>query len=131
MAGLASERERIERRLQVVETEAEVLRKQLALLDEAMALEGRKPADVQVRPRRSNPPRSEVVAVVIAAAERAGRPITRQEAMTAVTAAGMTIEGARPVEVLATMLWRERDKVAKSADGYWPADKKLPARRGK
>ncbi len=122
MAGLKSERDRIVKRLEGLEAQVQVLRKQLALIDEAMSLEdGSAPA----RTRPSNPPRDTVVAIVIDAAKKAGRPITRQEAMAAVTDAGLTIEGARPIEVLATMLWRERAKVAKTAEGYWPAD--LPA----
>lgn len=68
--------------------------------------------------------------VVIGAAKKAGRPISRQEALEAVRQAGLTIEVARPVEVLATMLWRAANegKVAMLKDGYWPADSKPPKR---
>lgn len=125
MAGLKSERDRIVKRLEGLEAQVQVLRKQLALIDEAMALEDGVAISAPARARPNNPPRDTVVAIVIDAAKKAGRPITRQEAMAAVTDAGLTIEGARPIEVLATMLWREREKVAKTAEGYWPAD--LPA----
>ncbi|HEV2517157.1 MAG TPA: hypothetical protein VGV07_18025 [Devosia sp.] len=126
MAGLSDARARIIKRLEAIEAEAAVLRKQLDLLDQALALEELRPASEPTRKRPANPPRERIVAIVIDAALKAGRPISRQEAMEAVTDAGLTIEGARPVEVLATMLWRERETVAKSDAGYWPADKPLP-----
>ena len=130
MAGLKDARDRIVQRLAALEAEASVLRHQLDLLDKAIDLEADLPVREKGRQRRpTNPPRSEVVDVVTKAAIAAGRPITRQEAMAAVTEAGLTITGARPVEVLATMLWRERAKVSKTDAGFWPADRPLPKKR--
>lgn len=127
MAGLSDARTRIVQRLEAIEAEASVLRRQLVLLDEALALEKQRPISDQAgRKRPTNPPREQIVSIVVEAAVKAGRPLSRQEAMEAVTAAGLTIEGARPVEVLATMLWREKDHIVKLPEGYWPADKPLP-----
>lgn len=126
MPDLSDARTRILKRLHAIETEAEVLRKQLDLLDQALALEEQRPANETARRRPTNPPRAQLVSIVGEAAVKAGRPISRQEALAAVTQAGLTIEGARPIEVLATALWREKEHITKLPEGYWPADKPLP-----
>lgn len=127
-------------RLRVLEEEAAALRGQLRALDTALELarrlEGLRPdepipADTTgrgpARRRPQNPPREEVIKIVLRALDKARAPVPRSELLAAVREAGFAIYGKDPEVVFSTMLWREREKVVRLGKlGYWPADKPYP-----
>jgi hypothetical protein len=77
--------------------------------------------------RASNPSRSQVASSVLKIIAEEGRPMTRAELFSRLEAEGVEIEGKDPMMVFSTMLWRERERVARIRGvGYWPADKPYP-----
>lgn len=77
--------------------------------------------------RLTNPSRSAVTDAVLQLIAEAGVPLTRAELFDRLTAKGYRIEGKNPLMVFSTMLWRERNRIARLRGfGYWPADKSYP-----
>ena len=78
-------------------------------------------------PRITNPSRVEVTDAALALVRNANKPMGRQELYDLLTEQGLAIHGKNPLMVFSTMLWRERERIARlRGHGYWPADKPYP-----
>ena len=73
-----------------------------------------------------NPSPKKVVETVKAILQSRHEPMTRSALYAALKEQGVVIRGADPVKALGTTLWRAKDEVVSTPDGYWLAKAPVP-----
>lgn len=91
---------------------------------ESLESENKKDTKREQRVERiKNSPKEEVVKVARAIIKEMGQPVSRKRLLELLDQEGLTIEGENREKVLATMLWRMRDRVVSfKRVGYWLAE---------
>jgi hypothetical protein len=128
LQALEAERQGIERQLADVNAFLDAADRYASISpesDDAPAVVTRPALRETTGKRPRNPRREDVLELVVEELLRAGRPMQLRELYDVVTAKGIVLNGADPVGVLGTMLWRggqEGTLVNLKGVGYWPAD---------
>jgi hypothetical protein len=73
--------------------------------------------------RSPNMPREDVARECLSILNQCGRPLDRKDLLGALSDRGIEIYGKDPAMVLSTMLWRSRDTIVRTRDGYMPASR--------